>query len=123
MLEFVLDSASSVELKWEQEDAALIAVVAGRIDSSNVFGLEQSVNGGLNVDHQVCVLDLADVVYVSSAALALMLRLAKRYRQEAKGFGVCTQTENIRDVIRISGFNRIIDVYDTREDALKGLSA
>ena len=123
MLEFVLDSASSVDVSWAQEEAALIAVVSGRIDSSNVFGLEQTVNGGISADHQILVLDLTDVVYVSSAALALMLRLAKRYRQESKGFGVCTQTENIREVIEISGFDRIINVYDTREDALAGLSA
>ena len=122
MLEFVLDSASSVDVQWVQKDAALIAVVSGRIDSSNVFGLEQSVNGGISAEHQILVLDLTDVVYVSSAALALMLRLAKRYRQESKGFGVCTMTENIREVIEISGFDRIINVYDTRDDALQGLS-
>ena len=123
MSKFVLGGASAIDLKWEQEHVALIAVISGRIDSSNVFGMEQSINDGLSTDHQVFVLDLSDVVYISSAALALMLRMAKRYREESKGFGVCTQTQNIREVIQISGFDRIINIYDTRDEALKELDS
>ena len=121
MWEFSVGNLSEVKLDWEQDGDALIAVLTGRIDSTNVFGLEQSVNEGLSKSHQILVFDMAAVNYVSSAALALMLRLAKKYMREAKSFGVCTETENIREVISISGFDRIISLYDSRADALSAI--
>lgn len=123
MLEFSLGNVSEVDLSWEQDGDALIAVITGRVDSTNVFRLEQSINAGLTTMHQVLVLDLASVHYVSSAALALMLRLAKRYLREARKFGVCTETRDIREVISISGFDRIINIYDTRAETLTELRA
>lgn len=123
MIEFLAGNESELELKWERDGDALIAVVSGRIDSTNVYGLEQSINEGLTGAHQVLVLDLAAVHYVSSAALALMLRLAKRYLKESRDFGMCTETRDIRDVISISGFDRIIRIFDTRADTLSELRA
>ena len=118
-----MGNVSELDLSWEQDGDAIIAVVSGRIDSTNVFGLEQSINAGLAGEHQILVLDLAAVHYVSSAALALMLRLAKRYLREAREFGVCTETREIRDVISISGFDRIINIFDNRADTLSVLRA
>ena len=123
MIEFAAGHESELELTWEQDDDALIAIVSGRIDSTNVFGLEQSINDGLTGEHEILVLDLAAVHYVSSAALALMLRLAKRYMRESREFGMCTETRDIRDVISISGFDRIIKIFDTRAEALSKLRA
>ena len=42
-----------------------------------------------------------------------MLRLAKHYSQQSRKFGVCTETEGIREVLAISGFERIIKIFDT----------
>ena len=120
---FTLGNVSEVELVWEKDGDALIAVVSGRIDSTNVYSLDQSISSGLTDDHHILVLDLAAVQYVSSAGLALMLRLAKHYSQQSRKFGVCTETEGIREVLAISGFERIIKIFDTRAETLSQLSA
>ena len=63
-------------------------------------------------------MSLRRVGFVSSAGLRILLATAKQLNVD--GFLKVTDlNETVHDVFEISGFNSILDVYKTEEDALQ----
>ena len=64
------------------------------------------------------ILDLEGLSYMSSAGLRTILITAKRLQESRTKFALCSLRETIKEIIQIAGFDRIIDVCDTRGDAV-----
>ena len=56
--------------------------------------------------------------YISSAGLRLVLVVAKRLKQDNGQLLLCGMQSHIREVFDISGFLAILNVADTRSEAL-----
>ena len=67
------------------------------------------------------VVDLPRSPYISSAGLRALLTVAKDTRQRGGDFAVCQLPEAVRDIFRLSGFDKIIAIYDSRTGALATL--
>ena len=99
-------------------DGALIVAVRGRIDGSNAGDFERAVHAVTNCHEGPVILDYEHVDYMSSAGLRALLMIAKRVVGREASFAVCTSSEPIVDILRISGFDQVIDTFASREDAL-----
>jgi len=69
--------------------------------------------GALNL-----VLDLAAVEYVSSAGLRSILVTAKKARNQGGAATCCTLQPMVRQVFDVAGFTRMVQVFDSLNDAL-----
>lgn len=56
------------------------------------------------------VLDFADLEYISSAGLGVLLKTQKRLASNGAGLKIININNHIRDVFRYSGFNAIFDI-------------
>ena len=63
-------------------------------------------------DDSGVVIGLNDLSYISSAGLRSMLMIAKSLSQRKIGFALHSVPESILEIIKIAGFDRIIDVVD-----------
>ena len=106
------------DVKWERKDGVLIALLSGRIDSSNAGELQSDLESGIDPGERALVLDFEHVSFMSSAGLRVCLVIARKFNESGKEFGICTPSDPIRDVVAISGFDQIIAVYDSQAAAI-----
>lgn len=108
------------ELVIEQERAGDVLVIApaGRIDSVTAKTLEAAVLDVVAGGANRLVVDLAAVDYVSSAGLRVILLAGKKAKASGGTLVLAGLKQTIRDVFEISGFLRLFEVRETREEAV-----
>ena len=108
----------SVDIKWERKDSVRIALLNGIIDSSSAPQLQRALESGVAPGDQALVLDFEQVSFLSSAGLRILLIFGRKFNALDKQFGLCTLSASIRSVITISGFDQLIEVYDSQAEAV-----
>ena len=111
----------SISVTWHSAGDIRIAELEGRIDSGNASHLAELLDEGIGVGGQSLILDFAGVSYISSAGLRLCLILAKRLSGPQERFAICALSDYIREIVATSGFDTLMPVHDTRDDAIQGL--
>lgn len=97
----------------------LVVGAKGRIDSSTAAGFEEELQGALAQAPDALIVELAQVEYMSSAGLRVLLMIAKRCKAEHRRMILCAMSPGIREVFDISGFSAIFDIEDTAEAAMQ----
>lgn len=96
----------------------LVVKMSGRLDSSTAQAAEEHLAGVIGKHSPHLALDMAQVDYISSAGLRVLLVVAKKL-QQAKGkmvlFGL---VPNVREVFSISGFDKIFTIETDQTTAL-----
>ena len=108
----------SVQVKWERKDGISIAMPIGHIDSSNADEFQRIIESGIDAETHALILDFERVFFISSAGLRVSLVLSRKFNEPGKKFGICTLSDPIRNVLAISGFDRVIPIYDSRAEAI-----
>ena len=68
------------------------------------------------------LLDAGAMTYINSAGMVTILRLARRCARHGGRFALCGLAEGIDRAFEVLGFDRIIDTYDSADEALAALS-
>ena len=110
-----------MKIRTEYQDRALVVSASGRIDSGNARDFEAEMGGALAERGRGVILDCAELTYVSSAGLRVLLRLTRKLDQKHVPFVICSLSPAISEVFQISGFERIIPIAGSRADALATL--
>lgn len=106
------------------EHGVVVVAVAGRIDFTVAADFEACLRPFLNVEEiRGLVLDIADVTYVSSGGLRVMLMASRALAGRSAGFAVCSPSEPIRGLLVETGFDGVLNIHDTRESALAALGS
>ncbi len=106
------------DVKWERIQGILIAIILGRIDSSNADEFQSVLEAEINSADQALLLDFERVSYISSAGLRVGLIMAKQFKAPSKQFGICSLSDSVREVVVASGFDEIIPIYESRDAAI-----
>jgi anti-sigma B factor antagonist len=83
-----------------------VVAVGGRLDASQAVKAQTFLD---QVDGQ-CVLDLAKLVYISSAGLGVLLKTHKRLMGSGSGIKLINVNHHIHDIFRYSGFDKLFDI-------------
>ena len=110
-----------MEIDVERENGILFAQVAGRVDSANVREFDQALSAAISDDCNVIVIDLEGLSYISSTGLRVILLVAEVLRNRAARLALCSLSVPIREVFEISGFDKIIPIHGSRDEALAAL--
>ena len=106
----------------EREDGTVIAKADGRIDSSNSREFHSQLEAVVTETDTGVVLNFEDVSYISSAGMRVILLSAKSLQKNGTKFVLCSMNDSIREVFKISGFDKIIWIYDSQDQALAATS-
>lgn len=106
-----------MDIKIEDLGSATVVTVEGRLDSLTAPTLESSVVD-LIVAKSKLVLNLQAVEYVSSAGLRAFLMIAKTSNRNECEFVICSVRPDIADIIEMSGFNSILRIKNTLDEAV-----
>lgn len=111
-----------MNLKTSQEQGALIAAPEGRIDGLNAHDFQEALKAAIGEDDKVVIVDFGAVTYISSAGLRATLVTAKLLRERNAAFALCTLSDPIREIFSVSGFDKIINIHASKEEALAAVN-
>lgn len=100
------------------ENGEIIAL-QGQINSGNAAEAENELAATLDRGVSRLILDCSQLSYISSAGLRVILVLAKRSRASAAKLVLFGMQPSVREVFAISGFLAILQVVESREEALE----
>jgi len=99
----------------------LLISASGRLDSGSAGELEAVLPPRVQTNAKI-VVSLADVPYVSSAGLRVLLMGAKAARAKGHKLVLSGLSESVREVFDISGFSAIFSIEPDVDAALASLA-
>ena len=113
-----------MEVTTHREGETLIARPHGRIDGlADATSLQKILEGAIESSDQALILDFENVSYISSAGLRTVAIMINRTRAADMGFVLCSLSGSIRDLFATSGFDKLVQVAGTLDDARWAVAA
>jgi len=108
----------SLEISEEKARGILILHVKGRLDALSSPKAEKIVFGCINDGHHKLLLDFSQMEYLSSAGMRMLLSTSKKLKSSTGKLVLCAVTPNVMDVLKMSGFDRVLEIAKSQEEAL-----
>lgn len=87
------------------DDAGTI-IATGRLDAAQAPKAQEF----LDAVADECILDLAQLEYISSAGLGVLLRTHKRLMNDGRGLKLINVNRHINDIFMYSGFDKLFEI-------------
>lgn len=97
--------------------------IAGRLDTTSAPLFDAQAAPLLAEARSRILLAFSGLTYISSAGLGSVMRIAKSAANSGGRAAIFAVPAHVLDLIRISGFQPMLDIYPDRETALNGSSA
>jgi anti-sigma B factor antagonist len=113
--------SNGVDLRVEQDaDVTIISILASRVpvEMSDSFE-ERVVQAVERLEQPKVLIDFADVSFISSAVLGKLIKLNGRVQDRGGQFRISALGDRIAEVFHITGLDRLFQIYDTRDDAIR----
>ncbi|MEM7174714.1 MAG: STAS domain-containing protein [Chlamydiota bacterium] len=110
-----------LNVRIEEKKGTQLVHIEGRLDAANAPKLELKLNKLVKEGSDQIVLDFAKVDYLSSAGIRLLLSMTKRLAPN-RGLKLCAMREDVIEIIKMAGFERILEIYDTEKEALQAFT-
>jgi anti-anti-sigma factor len=108
-----------MRVRVETLSLTTVVVPEGRLDFSAAAVFQRQVEQALAAGVAAgVIIDCTALEYVSSAGLRVFLLAARAARSAGVSFGLCALQPAVREVLVLSGFDRIITVHEDRHTAL-----
>jgi anti-anti-sigma factor len=101
-----------------QRDGATVMSIEGRLDGNHATTAESAFLALISEGQTRFVFDFAQMQYISSAGLRVVLVAAKKLRS-LQGRLICANmSDQVRDVFEMSGFLSILETAASTDEAL-----
>ncbi len=98
-----------------------IVAVAGEVTFSNVGTLTRRLDEALTRTQHLIV-DLTDVTFIDSSGLSTLLTASAAARDRGGAVALVLAHGRPPSIFRFRGVDRLLALYESREDALAGVS-
>lgn len=109
-----------MKTKAETKDQKTVLTLEGKIDGKTAPELQETILPYI-VKNSRILLDMTQVSYLSSAGLRVLLAIYRKAKQEQAEFVLVGLSENIKDIMFITGFLKHFNIIDTKEAGLQWL--
>ena len=84
--------------------------LTGRMDGTNADNYDLEISALLSTAGQSFSIDLSELTYISSLGLRVFLKAAKTLKQQNKKLILSKPSQEILDILLLSGFDQIIEI-------------
>jgi anti-anti-sigma factor len=111
-----------MQISDESVGGVCVVTARGRLDgvASGPFG--ERIQALIGPERSKVLLDFSGIDFVTSAGLRVVLTILKRVKSVNGQFALCGLQAPVREVLEITGFAGMIQIYPGREAALAALS-
>jgi anti-anti-sigma factor len=110
-----------MEIQTSTQGGATIIKLSGSLDGNTVNDAQEKIMPLLS-SNTSAVLDLKDCGYISSAGLRLLLMAAKQLSTQNGILVLCGLSDEIKDVMEMTGFSNFFKTFDSVAAAVKAVS-
>lgn len=103
----------------EENGGKSLLHLEGRIDAVTATSLEREINHLYETGHRKILLDFLQVDYLSSAGMRLFLSASKKLKANQGFLLFYNLGDDVMEIIRIAGFERVLRIYPNEQEALK----
>ena len=93
----------------------------GRLDSNTSQGFEKKIFQAIDDGTKNMIIDFKHLDYISSAGLRVILKATKALKREEGKMLLCDMQDYVKEVFEIAGFDSILPIVPTMDDAVKAL--
>jgi anti-sigma B factor antagonist len=112
-----------MEIKMEPKGQQITTIrVAGRLDATTSPEFERQVAGCLEQGVTGLILSFAELDYISSAGLRVLIFAAKKLKSGSGALALCGLRDHVKEVLEIAGFFSILHVLPTEDEAVAWVS-
>jgi anti-anti-sigma factor len=108
-----------LEVNQDKKGDVLVLRIRGRLDAISSPTAEKKVFEYINKGENKLILDFGEVDYLSSAGMRMLLSTTKKLKGLSGKLVVCSVTSNVMDVLKMSGFDHVLELCKNEEDALR----
>lgn len=108
-----------VNVKDEAKGDILVLRISGRLDAVSSPTAETKVFDFINKGQHKLLINFAGVDYLSSAGMRMLLSVSKKLKTLSGKLVICSVTINVMDVLKMSGFDHVLELAATEEDGLR----
>lgn len=83
-----------------------VVLIKGRLDAAQAPRAQEFLDQVAGL----CVLDMGELEYISSAGLGVLLRTHKRLMSGGQGLKLVNVNKHINDIFSYSGFDKLFDI-------------
>ena len=106
-----------------QTDRGLRTVsVAGELDQGTAPELRGVLAEALGDGATPVLVDLSDCDFIDSTGLSLLVEAKRKLGDERRRFGVCCPDPDVRRLLELTGIDRAVGLFDSRDEAVKELA-
>ncbi|MCY4426493.1 MAG: STAS domain-containing protein [Halieaceae bacterium] len=105
-------------MPMDRQNGILTVFFSGRIDGSNVSEFEKTVIAAVEDCDRALIMDFEQLSFISSAGLRVILIIAKALRSQDTGLSLCSLSDHVGEIFRISGFDKVLTIHSSRSEAL-----
>ncbi|MCY4446493.1 MAG: STAS domain-containing protein [Rhodobacteraceae bacterium] len=109
-----------MDINVTRSDNFIVSKPMGRLDGTNSRDFEEALKGELENGECTVILDMEDLVYISSAGLRAVLLIAKTLKSKNFELRLCKLSKQILEVFEITGFDMVIPIFDDEAAAKAG---
>jgi anti-sigma B factor antagonist len=107
-----------MELTERVLENTLVIDMAGSLDTQTAGAAMDALQVHLDGKPDNFLINLAGLDFVSSSGLRVILRAAKQVRANGGNMKVCGARGMVKEVLEISGFDRLLALHDEEAQAL-----
>jgi len=110
-----------MEIKTHEIDDVLVVNLIGNLDTSTSPEAEAKINELLDTGTSKMVINLEQIDYLSSSGLRVFLGAAKRMMANGGSVALCNPNALVMEILQHSGFDSIIVIKPSMEEALESM--
>lgn len=107
-----------MELRSRSENNATVLELSGRFDAHTASRVATALAEATRESPASVVVNLADVNFMDSTALATLVQGMKRCRQSGGDLRLCNLQQPVRIIFELTRLDKAFGIYATEADAL-----
>ena len=100
-----------MNIQFAKENETDIAVISGRVDTTNAAELEKAVAPFWEKEKASLIFECKDMDFISSSGLRVLLKTHKMLTGKGGTFAVRNLVREVRNIIDLTGFSKILTIY------------
>ena len=111
-----------MEVNFTRTDGILDIELEGRIDVLHAPEFLAELDAVITSDDVAVMLNMRRFEYINSTGMRALLELVRKLRNQDAKLAIYAPIGPVREVFQLSGFNRVMAIHTTREEAVDSVT-
>lgn len=114
---------NQIKMQSDHIKGVLVISAAGQVHGMNAREFHDNLYKEIIASNNFVVLDLEKLSYINSAGLRSILLVGKTLQGRNTRFVLCSLSDSVKEIFKIAGFDRILEMFESRSDAIAAITS